>query len=298
MPRLMLSITMLGLLSGCASLNPLSALEKRMLFQPAALDKMPPETDFESVEIPVTSDINLHGVFLQHPQPQGVLLYCHDNAGNVVDRLPRLRQLRLEYRLTVLGFDYRGYGRSQGRPSETGLYEDTRAARRWLASRSGIPEGKITLLGRSLGGGVAVELASRDGANGLILENTFSSIVDVGKSKMSWLPASAVSQRFDSASKIADYHGPLIQTHGSRDEIIPFEFGNRLFDQANQPKSFVTANGGHNDAPSLEYERQLGEFIRALSDSYQPKQSQEYEPEFSCQPNLHMHKPARWQEPD
>ena len=258
MLRLLLSITMLGLLSGCASLNPLSAFEKRILFQPAALETMPPETDFESVEIPVTPDINLHGIFLQHPQPQGVLLYCHGNAGNVVDRLPRLRQLRSQYRLTVLGFDYRGYGRSQGRPSEAGLYKDARAARRWLANRCGIPEDRITLLGRSLGGGVAVELASHDGANGLILENTFSSIVDVGKSKMSWLPASAVSQRFDSVSKIADYHGPLIQTHGSRDEIIPFEFGNRLFSQANEPKMFVTAGGGHNDAPPAEYDRQLG----------------------------------------
>lgn len=285
MHRLLLPVVLLSLLSGCASLNPLNALERRMLFQPSPLETMPPETDFESVAIPVTPDINLHGIFLQHPEPQGVLLYCHGNAGHIVDRLDRLRQLRSRYRLTVLGFDYRGYGRSQGRPSEEGLYEDARAARHWLASHSGVAESDVILLGRSLGGGVAVELASSDGAKGLILENTFSSVVDVGKSKLSWLPASAVSQRFDSVSKIVNYHGPLLQTHGSRDRVIPFEFGNRLFKHANDPKAFVTASGGHNDAPSAEYEHQLGTFFHMLSGSYSPPTRVPLELEFNCQPN-------------
>ncbi len=288
MHRLLLPVVLLSLFSGCASLNPLNALERRMLFQPSPLETMPPETDFESVEIPVTPDINLHGIFLQHPQPQGVLLYCHGNAGHVVDRLPRLRQLRSQYGLTILGFDYRGYGRSQGRPSEVGLYEDARAARHWLASRSGVAESDVILLGRSLGGGVAVELASRDGAKGLILENTFSSVVDVGKSKLSWLPASAVSQRFDSASKIVNYRGPLLQTHGSRDRVIPFEFGNRLFAHDNEPKVFFTARGGHNDAPSAEYEQQLGQFIRTLTGTYSPPPQVPSLLEFNCQPGLQV----------
>ena len=224
------------------------------------------------------------------------MLYCHGNAGNIVDRLPRLRQLRSQDRLTVLGFDYRGYGSSPRRPSEPGLYEDGRAARRWLARRSGIAESEIILLGRSLGGGVAVELASRDGAKALILENTFTSVVDVGKSMMSWLPASAVSQRFDSVSKIADYDGPLIQNHGSCDQVIPFELGNRLHEQANEPKTFVTGNSGHNDAPGPEYERRLELFIEALAVPDQsPRQHftmNRHEPGFSCRPNSRISSPV------
>lgn len=264
MTRLMLPPLALCLLAGCAALNPLGPLEQRLVYQPSPLDVVPPEVDFESVEISVPGGSEIHGVLLEHAQATGVLLYCHGNAGNIVHRLPRLRQLRSEHRLTVLGFDYRGYGKSAGRPTESGLYDDARAARAWLAARTGQSEDQIIVMGRSLGGGVAVELAARDGARGLILENTFTSIPDVGKSMMSWLPTSVVSQRFDSVGKITDYRGPLLQTHGVRDQVVPYRLGHALHQQANQPKVFVQANGGHNDAPSAEYAEQLGRFLAAL----------------------------------
>ena len=216
---------------------------------------------------------------------RGVLLYCHGNAGNVVDRLSRLRS---QFDLTVLGFDYRGYGRSSRKPSESGLYEDARTTRRWLAQLGGIEEREIILPGRSLGGGVAVELAARDGTKTLILESTFSSVVDVGKSMMSWL-AAAVSQRFDFINKIAGYTGPLIQTHGWHDTVIPFQLGIRLYETANEPKTFASSNGGHNDAPTPKYERSLKPFIASLPvpvPAYRDKHCvQYYEPESNCRPN-------------
>ncbi len=256
-------VTVPLVLSGCASFSPLAPLEQRLLYHPGAPATVPAHSDIESVYIEGDAG-RLHGIFLEHPEPQGVLLYCHGNAGTIVDRLPRLRQLRSRYSLTVFGFDYRGYGQSPGRPSEAGLYADARAARRWLAQRAGISEEDVIVLGRSLGGAVAVELASQDGARGLILENTFSSAVDVGKSMLPWIPASAVRQRFDSAGRIADYHGPLIQTHGTEDRVIPWELGRRLFEEAGEPRVFVTADGGHNDPPSAEYSEQLAVFIDGL----------------------------------
>ena len=135
-----------------------------------------------------------------------------------------------------------------------------------------------------------MELAACDGAKTLILESTFSSVVDVGKSMMSWLaPAAAVSQRFDSISKIAGYTGPLIQTHGCHDTVIPFQLGIRLHETANEPKTFASSSGGHNDAPPPKYERSLKSFIASLPapvPAYRDKHCvQHYETESNCRPN-------------
>ena len=124
--------TMLLILAscGCASLgplNPMAGFERSMLFHPTAVDTVRSGADFESVQIRVSDDQQIHGLLLEHDTPRGVLLFCHGNAGNVTDRLRRLRELRATHRLTVFGFDYRGYGASDGTPSEKTIYEDARA---------------------------------------------------------------------------------------------------------------------------------------------------------------------------
>lgn len=272
--------------------SPLRPLERKLMFHPttAAPAVAVPAQKFESVRIPVSDTERLHAVYLEHPSPQAVLLYCHGNAGNIADRLPRLEHLRANYSLTVLGFDYRGYGASDGRPDEQHMYEDARAARNWLARRAGVGRGRVVLLGRSLGGAVAVELAATDGARGLILENTFSSMPEVGQKHLKFLPVSMiVTQRFDSAQKIPNYKGPLLQLHGTDDEVVPFVLGEKLFAAAgSESKQFCRATGGHNDPPPDDYNRRLGHFLHSLEPPPRAEFAGEtpvvHEPEFNCHP--------------
>ena len=139
------------------------------------------------------------------------MLFCHGNGGNITHRVDALKMLHRRAGVSVLIFDYRGYGRSEGKPSEAGVLADARAARAWLAAREKIAEADVVLMGESLGGAVAVDLAARDGARALVLESTFSSLPDVAAYHYPWLPVRWVMRtRFDSAGKIGDYHGPLL----------------------------------------------------------------------------------------
>jgi fermentation-respiration switch protein FrsA (DUF1100 family) len=143
---------------------------------------------------------------------------------------------------------------------------DARAARQWLAQRAGIDEKEIVLLGRSLGGAVVVDLASKDGARALVLESTFTSVPDVAAHYYPWLPVRMfLRTRLDACSQIANYHGPLFQSHGDADTIIPSKFGRRLFEAANQPKEFFNISGGdHNELPPPEYYDALRRFLEAI----------------------------------
>ena len=187
------------------------------------------------------------------------------NAGNVALWADVLRILHDRMGVTAMGFDYRGYGRSEGTPSEAGVLADARAARTWLAQRAGIAENQIVLMGRSLGGAVAVDLAA-DGARGLVLESTFTSMPEVGHATLPWLPVRTVMQtQFNSLAKIGSYHGPLLQSHGTADRLIPYAMGRQLFAAANEPKQFVAIPGGdHNDPQTDAYYAALFEFLGRL----------------------------------
>lgn len=145
------------------------------------------------------------------------------------------------------------------------MLADARAARQWLAQRARVAEADIVIVGNSLGGGVAVDLAAKDGARGLVLENTFTSLPDV-VAKQTKLPAhSMMRTRMESESKIAQYKGPLLQTHGTNDQVVPYALGQRLFERANEPKLFIpVAMGGHNDPPSSDYLWALRQFLSTL----------------------------------
>jgi fermentation-respiration switch protein FrsA (DUF1100 family) len=221
---------------------------------------------FEDAWFEAPDGVRLHGWFAAAPRPRAVILYAHGNGGNVTSLRPALRFFPELLQASILVFDYRGYGRSEGAPSEKGILADARAARRWLARRAGVAEKDIVLLGRSLGGGVAVDLAAREGARGLILENTFTSVPDVAVSHAGGLPVGWLfSTRLDSLARIRDYHGPLLQTHGDDDRVVPFALGEKLFAAANEPKQFVRVpGGGHNDPPSHDYLRALDRFLGSL----------------------------------
>jgi fermentation-respiration switch protein FrsA (DUF1100 family) len=208
----------------------------------------------------------LHGWYVPHKAPVAVILFCHGNGGNVTHRVEKLRELNRVVGASVLVFDYRGYGRCEGRPNENGVLADARAARAWLAKRAGIAEKELVVMGESLGGAVAVDLAAGDGAKGLILESTFTSVPDVAAHHYPWLPAKLLLKtRFDSLEKISAYRGPLLQSHGDADTIVPYELGRRLFQAANEPKEFYTLpKGDHNDLPDRAYYQKVRQFLESL----------------------------------
>ena len=275
MAKLGLTATLLAtlLLSGCASwsrYSPLARIENKLVYHPAPFPSDLPreKIPFEDVEFTSADGTRLHGWFADHPDPVGVALVCHGNSGNIVSRGDSLMILNRRHRLAVMIFDYRGFGKSEGKPDEAGVLADARAARAWLADRKRISEQEIILMGRSLGGAVAVDLASRDGARGLVLASTLTSMPAVAREKFPFLPASLLMrQRFNSLEKIRNYHGPLLQSHGDADKLIPIEQGRRLFSAAPGPKRFVTVrDAGHNDPQSEEYRHALDQFLAKLND--------------------------------
>lgn len=260
-------VALSALAPGCAALGPLSPLgpmERAWVYQRATGPEMSTAgMDAEEVTFQAEDGVKLHGRFFAHPQPRAAVLYCHGNAGSVETWSTVARQMRDRYQVSVFLFDYRGYGKSEGSPSEEGILYDGRAARRWLTTRTGLKDGELVYVGRSLGGAVAVELAAEGGARFLALESTFSSLPDVANYHVPWaLPYFNMTQRLDSQTRIAAYHGALLQCHGDADEVVPLESAQKLFDAAGGPRRMVVIrNAKHNDPPSPEYERAFDEYL-------------------------------------
>lgn len=259
------------LLAYLAILVVMMFFENNLIFVPLKYPQgnwQPTGVEFEDAWFRAADDVQLHGWYVPHEDPLAVVLFCHGNAGNVTHREDVLRALYEICGVSVLVFDYRGYGRSQGSPDEEGVLADARAARTWLAEREGIPEERIVLMGESLGGAVAVHLAAESGAAGVVLENSFSSLPDVAAYHFPWLPVRLLMQtRLDATEKIASYTGPLFQSHGDCDTIVPYEYGRRLFDAAKlaQPKEFLTIPGcNHNDLHSRAYYLTLRDFLAKI----------------------------------
>jgi hypothetical protein len=249
--------------------SPLASVERRHVFRPwkyPSGDWEPFELEYEDVTFKSADGTKLHGWFVPHQAPRAVVLFCHGNAGNISTRAKTLKELNERHDAAVFIFDYRGYGKSEGTPGEEGLLQDARAARKWLARRTGLDEHEIVLMGRSLGGGVAVDLAAKDGCRGLILESTFTSMPDVAGRLLPLLPTGwLMTQRFDSLTKIPNYGGPLLQSHGDKDKLIPIAQGRKLFAAATGPKRFIAIKGGGHNAGRPEYYHEaLAEYFESL----------------------------------
>ena len=259
-------------LSPVARFSPLAGLERSLIYQPAdeSVGNWNPDgLQQENASFASEDGKNLHGWFVPHPQPTAVALLLHGNAGNITSRAETLKGLNRQYAMSVMTFDYRGYGRSEGNPDEQGILKDARAARAWLAKRTGVSEKDILIMGRSLGGAVAIDLAAKDGARGLVLASTFTSLPDVANSHFKWLPTNLLmTQRLNSITKIKDYHGPLLHCHGTADRVVPFEQGQKLFEAAGSTqKQFVALEGkGHNDPLPDSYDETFRQFLAALPD--------------------------------
>ncbi|HEY1065198.1 MAG TPA: alpha/beta hydrolase [Pirellulales bacterium] len=212
----------------------------------------------------------LHGALVAAPNPaerRAVALYFHGSKDCIDDCIPRLLKTAKRHNVTMMSFDYRGFGRSAGRPSESGLLTDARTARRYLAQRTGVEERSIVLIGSAFGTGVAVDLAAYDGCRGLILENAFTSLGDVADAQSpGWLrPSRFMQARFTSIYKIPKYTGPLLQCHGDANTVVPLENGKKLFAAAPGPKKFIAIPGGkHEDPPTREFKLAMEEFFQSL----------------------------------
>ena len=246
------------------------ALYEHLLFFPNKYPEgnwSPKDVNPEDCHFEADDGVKLHGWYLPHPQARAVVLYAHGNAGNVALWSDVLRVLHHRLQVSVLLFDYRGYGRSEGIPTVGGAQRDIRAAREFLVKRAGIPASEIVLWGRSLGGGLVIDLAAKDGAKGLIFESTFSSLRDVAQihyPKM--LVNLLVADELNSAESIEDYHGPLLQSHGTNDRTIPLSLGRKLFDAANEPKQFVPIQGAdHNHPMTEDYLQVVDEFLNRMN---------------------------------
>jgi fermentation-respiration switch protein FrsA (DUF1100 family) len=202
---------------------------------------------FEPVEIITEDEIKLHAWYLPAQAPRGVVLFFHGNAGNISHRLDSLRIFNA-LNLDTLIFDYRGYGRSDGKVSEQGTYRDGEAAWRYLTEERGIAATDIVLFGRSLGAGIAAYVASRHRPGALMMESGFVSVPDVAATLYPWLPARRLARiRYPAGDYLQKVSCPVLIVHSRDDEIIPFEQGQKLFDLARQPKQFLHLRGGHND---------------------------------------------------
>ena len=255
-----------AMLAGC---NSLDEKQRRMIFQPSDLSwgaSAELAKDMQDVWINFDSTltqrpVRLHGLWLpadiQKPGWNGaqapLLLYLHGARWNVTGSAPRIRRMQ-ELGFSVLAIDYRGFGKSSpDLPSEGMAQEDARAAWHWLAAQH--PGQPRYLFGHSLGGAVAIELASRvDDEAGAIVEGTFTSIADVlGTMKWGWLPfRPLITQPFDSVEKVRHIGSPLLVVHGADDSTILPELGRKLYAAALEPKAFVLVDGGsHYNTNSL-----------------------------------------------
>ena len=222
--------------------------------------------DYEELTLSTTDGEQLHAWFIPHPQARATLLFAHGNAGNISHRLDSIQMFH-NIGLNVLIFDYRGYGQSTGKPGEKGTYRDADAAWAYLSVTRGIDPGKIILFGRSLGAAVITDLAARVEPAGVILESAFLSVPDMAATIYPWLPVRwLASYRYDNGDKVARITRPLLIIHSRGDEIIPFEQGERLFQQASEPKQFLELRGRHNDGFYVsrdEYLVAIGAFLES-----------------------------------
>lgn len=241
-----------------------SILESRLVYPrrgAGGFKPAPDNNDLSLVSFQTSDDLALCGLLYTPKDSDGVILFCHGNGEWIGRHEHWIAMLGKSTNMSVLSFDYRGYGDSEGSPHEAGLIRDGQAAYDFLID-SGFPAEKILVYGRSLGGGVACAIAEKNRIGGLFLQNTFSSMVDVGASRFFWLPVRLIMRnRFPSVDRIKNYTGPLLQCHGTQDRVVPFRFGKKLFEHSgssSEDKTFVTdEGGGHNDSMSNETAEEL-----------------------------------------
>lgn len=203
--------------------------------------------EYEDVYLHTEDNHRLHGWYIPVDDARGTVLFFHGNAGNISGRLESISVFR-NMDLSVFIFDYRGYGKSEGSPSEKGTYKDAEAAWRFLTEVQNVPPDQIILFGRSLGGGVAAWLGSKVSAGAVVLESTFTSAADLAGELYPIIPARYfMTIRYPVRNYLDDITMPIMIAHSPQDDVIPYHHGQNLYEQAGEPKVWLEMSGGHND---------------------------------------------------
>lgn len=225
-----------------------SPLQRALIYFPSLEKPNPKEfhaEDMQVIQIPVADRLILSSWYKPPLDKMSVILYLHGNAGHIGYRMRLLRQF-IDAGFGVLLLEYRGYGGNPGTPTESGFYQDGRAAMHFL-QQQGIQDDKIVLYGESLGTGVATQLATEFSVCALILQSPYTTLTALARYHYFWLPL-PVLDKYDSLSRIQKIHAPLLVLHGKLDNVVPYTQGLILFDLANQPKQWHEfPTKGHHD---------------------------------------------------
>jgi hypothetical protein len=254
----------------------LRSQESRMIYYPEREIAGTPDGlgwQYEEVWLTGSDGVGINGWFVPSGRANApTVLFLHGNAGNISHRFEKLAVFR-QLGADVFIIDYRGYGRSEGRPDEIGTYRDAQAAYRYLTGgapgQRALPARQIIAYGESLGSAVAVDLAAKMPVGGVIIEEAFTSIGDVGQKMFPFLPVRwLVRNKYDTLSKIGRINAPLLMFHSRQDEFFSWRHAERLFAAAREPKKLVELRGSHNDAfivSSQTYQQSLREFLASLT---------------------------------
>ncbi len=225
----------------------------------------PPDAAIEEVSFPAADGNTIHAWYRPQAESKDVFLICHGNAGNLSMRGQGMLAFHQVLKCNVLIFDYPGYGKSTGRPSEAGCYASADAAIKWLNEVKGIPPERVILFGDSLGGGIAIDAALRHPVRALILSKPFTSAPATAKRTFFWLPVNwLMRNRFDNLSKMSRLRCPLFIASASEDRICPLSMGKALFDAAPEPKEFMCLEGeGHDDKLGGDFLSRVRRFVES-----------------------------------
>jgi uncharacterized protein len=221
-------------------------IESKSVFFPSREAELNPKfmsLSFEDIYFTTPDKLKIHAWFIPG-DGRYTILFCHGNAGNISTRLDKI-VLLYGVQVNLFFFDYRGYGVSEGAPSERGLYTDTRAAYEYMVNRLKIRPDRIIVYGESLGGAPAIDLASKVQTAGVIVEGAFSRAADIARRLQPFVPPFLISVKFDSLSKITRVRVPKLFIHSKDDGIIPIDLAEKLYRAAPEPKYFTRISGSH-----------------------------------------------------
>jgi fermentation-respiration switch protein FrsA (DUF1100 family) len=231
-------------------------LEYKSLYYPFRNIELTPKDmglDYGDVSFITKDKVQISGWYIPSEKSRAVFLFAHGNGGNISHRLEKIKMFH-KLGIDTFIFDYRGFGKSKGRPSEKGLYLDAEAAYEYLTREKKVLPGRIVGYGESLGGAVIIDLAGKHEVGGIIIENGFTSVPDMARKIVPFMPDFFFKSRFDSLSKVKKINVSKLMYHSRDDEVVPFEQGRKVFDNAPGPKEFIELKGGHNEAFVISHE--------------------------------------------
>ncbi|MFP4477115.1 MAG: alpha/beta hydrolase [Desulfatibacillaceae bacterium] len=269
--RVLVLLLILLVLSYVGGLVYVHFLQEKLAYHPTRGAGATPQAaglDYEDVWLVTADGVRVHSWYVPKTRPRGYVIFSHGNAGNLSDRLAQISILN-ELGFASLFLDYRGFGRSGGRPTEQGTYLDVAAAWGWLVNKHGVRPEQVVLWGRSLGGAVAAHQAVKTTPGALVLESTFTDILAVGQRRFPFFPLRLVANRldYDTEDILPEVRCPVLVVHSPDDGVVPYEHGQRLFEIAAEPKRFLKISGSHNrgflDSVG-EYKAGLDAFFRSI----------------------------------